>query len=122
MILGILALGLAYLFYIKDKNLPYLIANKASILYKISRNKWYIDELYQKLFVNNIKKISQFYAAIIDMKILDNLIIDGIARKCKILSNKVSALQTGFVYHYFAIMFMGIIFIFGYFLLKIFGL
>ena len=118
-ILGILAVSLAYLFYIKDKNFPKLISQKFSTLYKISQNKWYIDELYQIALVNNIKKISKFYYKVIDVKIIDNLIVDGFARRCKFAASKISKIQTGFIYHYFTVMFVGLLLILGYLLFGI---
>jgi NADH:ubiquinone oxidoreductase subunit 5 (subunit L)/multisubunit Na+/H+ antiporter MnhA subunit len=71
--------------------------------------------------VNNVKRISQFFSAVVDVKIIDNFIVDGFGRGCKFASNKISKIQTGFIYNYFTIMFVAFLLIVGYLLLSILG-
>ena len=73
LLIGIFAISLAYLFYIKNNNLPKLLSSKFSTLYKLSYNKWYFDEFYQNCLINPYKKLANFSWKIIDTKIIDGI-------------------------------------------------
>ena len=55
-------------------------------------------------------------AKLIDIKLIDKLMVDGLAALCKVFSRKIGAIQTGYVYNYFIIMFIGFFLIVGYFI------
>ena len=61
----------------KNTNLP---------LYNFLLNKWYIDELYEKIFVNPAKKIGSFFWKKGDIGIIDKFGPDGISKLIKIIS------------------------------------
>ena len=63
----------------KKTNLP---------LYNFLLNKWYIDELYEKVLVNPAKKIGSFFWKKGDIGIIDRFGPDGISKLVKIISNK----------------------------------
>src|SRR3989338_5792004 len=50
-IAGVLGIFLAYIIYFKDLERANVLKNKLYVLYQISFNKWWIDELYDRLFV-----------------------------------------------------------------------
>ena len=81
-------------------------------------NKFYIDELYDRLFVQSSKKLSVF----ID-KVLDDKIIDGFIMKSSInfvnLGKKVSMIQNANVRFYAATMLVGMTCIFIYLYIKL---
>ena len=108
LILGIIAIYLAYVFYLQKTNLPKIIADKFKIAYKISLNKWYFDEIYEVVFVAPIKSCGSFLWKFIDMKIIDG-VPNGAAAFCKIMSGKISKLQTGLIYNYALWMVLGLV-------------
>lgn len=108
MIVGVVAIALAYLFYIKKTNLPAKLASAAPLLYKISYNKWYFDEIYDCIFVKPIKKIGEFFWKIIDTKFVDGM-PNSAAAFCRVMSGKVSKLQTGYLYNYALWMALGVV-------------
>jgi NADH-quinone oxidoreductase subunit L len=108
LIIGGLGIMVAYLLYLNNKNLPNYISDRLKLIYRILLNKYYFDEIYNFLFVINIKKISNLF-----WKVVDNSIIDGIPNSMARLVYNVSrvsrSLQTGVIYHYSFFMFIGIL-------------
>ena len=87
-------------------------------LYNFLLNKWYIDELYEKIFVNSAKKIGSFFWKKGDIGIIDKFGPDGISKLVKNLSNKTGRLQTGFIYDYAFVMLLGLSILLTYLILK----
>jgi NADH-quinone oxidoreductase subunit L len=108
LIVGVIAIALAYFLYIKRTDLPKKIAAKFPRAYKISLNKWYFDEIYDAALVKPTKRIGNFLWRIIDVKIVDG-IPNSLAAFCRILSGKISKIQTGYIYHYCLWMVLGVI-------------
>ena len=108
LIIGLLGIVIAYVIYCNNKNLSNFISDKLKLIYRVLLNKYYFDEIYNLLFVSCIKKISNLF-----WKIIDNSIIDGIpnslARVAYNFSKVSRHLQTGVIYHYSFIMFIGIL-------------
>lgn len=109
LIVGVVAIYMAYYFYLKNTALPAKIASNFKVLYKISKNKWYFDEVYNVLLVSPMKKIGSFLWQKIDVKIVDGLGPNGIMLACKHASNKIVKVQTGFLFHYATWMVVGMI-------------
>ncbi len=66
---------------------------------RISFHKFYVDELYQYLFLKPIRRLANFTYNVIDRQIIDT-IIDGLAEVALTLSSLFKQLQTGKVGHY----------------------
>ena len=93
----------------KKTNLP---------LYDFLLNKWYIDELYEKVFISPAKKIGSFFWKKGDVGIIDKFGPDGISKLVKSISNKTGRLQTGFIYDYAFVMLLGLSILLTYLILK----
>lgn len=119
-IVGLIALALAYFIYIARPNLPQKLAKFFKPFYNISFNKWYFDEIYEALFVKPIKKLGLFFWNIIDKRIIDNLGPNGLASLSRFFSQQTSKIQTGYVYHYCLAMALGIILFLSYIIFTIF--
>ena len=115
LIVGVIAIALAYVFYLKKTNLPQKLANAFKALYKLSLNKWYFDEIYEVALVSPTRKLGNFLWRFVDMKIVDGL-PNGAAAFCKNMSARVSKLQTGYIYNYSMWMVLGLIVILFLFL------
>ena len=81
-------------------------------------NKWYIDELYEKVFVNPAKKIGSFFGKRRYIGIIDKFGPDGISKLIKTISSKTGRLQTGFIYDYAFVMLLGLSILLTYLILK----
>ncbi len=117
-VLVLISIPVSFYFYIlspkiledfKKTNLP---------LYNFLLNKWYIDELYEKVFVIPAKKIGSFFWKKGDVGIIDKFGPDGISKLVKIISNKTGRLQTGFIYDYAFVMLLGLSILLTYLILK----
>ncbi len=108
LIVGAVAIALAYLFYLVKTDLPAKLANSLKPLYKLSLNKWYFDEIYDCIFVRPTKKIGDFLWRIIDIKFVDGM-PNGLVTLCKKASSYTSKLQTGFVYNYALAIVLGVV-------------
>jgi NADH-quinone oxidoreductase subunit L len=109
MILGVIAIALAYFLYIAKPHLPAKIAKMFKLLYNISLNKWYFDEIYDKIFVQSLKKLSTNLWKFWDNKIVDGFGPNGFANACKIAAGRIAKIQTGYVYHYILAMSLGVV-------------
>jgi NADH-quinone oxidoreductase subunit L len=108
LIVGVSGIILAALFYLIKTDLPKKLADALQPFYKLSLNKWYFDEIYEKTLIQPIKKLGDFLWKIIDMKIVDG-VPNGAVALCKIASQKISKLQTGYIYSYSLWMILGLI-------------
>ena len=54
-VIALIGIGIAYLFYVKNPALPKQLAENFKGLYRLVYNKYYIDELYEILFVKSLK-------------------------------------------------------------------
>ncbi|WP_167755537.1 NADH-quinone oxidoreductase subunit L [Vitreimonas flagellata] len=63
-------------------------------------NKWYVDEIYDFIFVKGARAIGDIFWKWGDQKTIDGLGPDGVAATSRFFSRNLRRLQTGFVYHY----------------------
>ena len=77
-------------------------------LYNFLLNKWYIDEFYEKAFVNPAKKIGSFFWKKGDIGVIDRFGPDGISKVIKFISNKAVQFQSGYIYDYAFVMLIGL--------------
>ena len=93
----------------KNTNLP---------LYNFLLNKWFIDELYEQIFIKPTKKIGSFFWKQGDQGIIDKFGPDGISKLIKKISDKASLFQTGFIYDYAFAMLIGLSILLTYLILN----
>jgi NADH-quinone oxidoreductase subunit L len=107
--------GLAWLMYIGRPGMAAAWAKALRPLYLLSYNKWYFDELYDLIFVRPAFYLGRNLWKNGDGAIIDGVGPDGIAALTQRLSKRVSALQSGYVYHYAFAMLIGVVvFVTGY--------
>ncbi len=100
-------LGLAYVYYIQQPHLPAATAKAFRPIYLFFLNKWYIDELYDFLFVRPAFAIGRLLWKGGDGAIIDGT-IDGTANTVGWFTGKAVRLQTGYVYNYAFVMLIGV--------------
>jgi NADH-quinone oxidoreductase subunit L len=131
----------AYRFYVARPETPERLAAAARPAYRLVLNKYYVDELYDALFVNRAKNVGNaaaaFDLAIIDggvngtgwftrfsaevSRLWDLWVIDGLvnvmAFGVKVLSYPVRILQTGLVQMYALLIVLGVLIFMAYYLI-----
>ena len=116
-ILVVIAIPLSFYYYISNTKILEEIKNNTLPLYNFLLNKWYIDELYDSLFIKPTKKIGSFFWKKGDIGTIDRFGPDGISKLIKIISNKAGRLQTGFIYDYAFVMLIGLSILLTYLIL-----
>ena len=117
-VLVVISIPISFYFYILNPKVLEDFKNTNIPLYNFLLNKWYIDELYEKVFVNPAKKIGSFFWKKGDIGLIDKFGPDGISKLVKIISNKAGRLQTGFIYDYAFVMLLGLSILLTYLILK----
>ncbi|MEJ0063673.1 MAG: NADH-quinone oxidoreductase subunit L [Alphaproteobacteria bacterium] len=101
-------IGLAYVAYLAAPGLPAKFARAMGGLYRLVFNKYYIDELYDFLFVRTARRYGEALWRWGDDKVIDGFGPNGIAALAQRLAARASAMQTGYVYHYAFAMVIGV--------------
>jgi len=96
---GISGIAAAYVLYVKSPDLPDRLMNQWRTLYEGSLNKWYVDEAYDKAFVNPTFVLADRMWKKIDVAIIDNA-VNGVARGFAWWGWMARLIQTGETQNY----------------------
>lgn len=107
---------LAYLVYGNKRGVADAISKLFHPLYAFLKNKWYVDELYNLLFVRNAFAWGGIFWWVGDKNIIDRFGPDGVSSLSLALSRMASRLQTGYVYHYAFAMIVGLLLLMTWYL------
>ena len=139
-LIALAGIWLARLFYIQRTDLPGKLASSFSGLYQLVYRKYYMDEVYDALFVNRTKDLGSTLA-LFDARVIDGLgvdgtgwltrftsrlsiwwdtwIVDGLvnlaARMVWLFSILVRMVQTGLVSSYALLIVFGVLVVLGYY-------
>lgn len=86
---------------------------------KVLQNKWYVDELYQKIIVGPLNSLGSFLSNVFESSVVDG-IVNGVGRLINYGSRQLRFLQSGQVGSYVLLMVAGMVlfFVFQFFLRK----
>lgn len=115
--IAILGLLVARYMYITSPETPGRIVERFSGLYRLVFNKYWIDELYDFLFVNSIVEFSRFLWKKFDEAVIDG-IVNGVAAVVRTFGSVLRLLQTGLVKDYALSVLVGAMVVIGYLLLR----
>ncbi len=104
---------IAYLYYIAVPSLPAVTAKAFRPLYLFFLNKWYFDELYDRIFVRPTFWLGNFLWKVGDVKIINGL-IDGTAAAVYGVTQRTERIQTGDINHYAFAMLIGVALLISY--------
>ncbi len=104
----VLGFGLAWLFYIRRSDLPAKLAANQRPLYLFLLNKWYVDEIYEVVFVAPTKAIGRFLWKRGDGSVIDGF-LNGVAMGIVPFFTRLAGrAQSGYLFHYAFAMVLGI--------------
>jgi NADH-quinone oxidoreductase subunit L len=117
----LIGLGLAYAFYVARPETPGAIARANPALYRFLLNKWYFDDLYDRIIVRPALALGRTF-----WKAGDGATIDGghqrpCARLHPLVTRLAGRAQSGYVFHYAFAMVVGLIVLTLWLLLRSFG-
>ncbi|MDX8396066.1 MAG: NADH-quinone oxidoreductase subunit L [Mariprofundaceae bacterium] len=117
--LAIGGISLAYFMYFKETAMPAKIAAIFPGLHTFLLNKWYWDELYEKIFIKPARCLGTFLWQKGDLGMIDKgMIHSGIVDSIKSGAARLRIMQTGMVYHYAYAMVIGVFGFLTYLLLN----
>ena len=116
--LVIVGIAAAMWVYLKNPQIAEKTAQSFAGAYKTLANKYYVDELYDFLFVNPGKGLGRFLTKIVDKGIIDAILVDGSAKGVGALGRVMARWQTGYVRNYVMSIFVGVIVVSTYFFLR----
>jgi NADH-quinone oxidoreductase subunit L len=116
-VIALIGIGMAYLFYVKNPALPKMLAERWKGLYKLVFNKYYVDELYEILFISSLKNLGTGLWKGFDEFVIDGT-INGLAYLIGWLSGVMRKMQTGLVQNYAFSMIVGGIVLVAYYIMR----
>ena len=100
--------GTAYIMYIRRPEMPGRLAATNPGLYQFLLNKWYFDELYDRIFVRPALWVGRALWKGFDDWLIDETLSEGLGRRVQNVTSWVVKLQSGYLYHYAFAMLIGI--------------
>ena len=105
--IGLIGISLAILMYMQKKIDPSAIARSIQPLYLLSKNKWYIDEIYNSVFVLGSRRIARQVLEV-DAKIVDGVV--NLAGFVTVVSGEgLKYFENGKAQFYALVIFIGIL-------------
>ncbi|WP_417241445.1 NADH-quinone oxidoreductase subunit L [Celeribacter sp.] len=99
----------AWMFYIKDTTLPKRLAASQPVLYDFLLNKWYFDELYERIFIRPALALGRFFWKRGDQDTIDGA-INGVALGIiPFFTRLAGRAQSGYLFTYAFAMVLGIV-------------
>jgi NADH-quinone oxidoreductase subunit L len=101
--------GIAYLLYVRRPALPARIAAGAAGLQRLLANKYYVDELYDAVFVRPLVRLSdRVLFRVVDAGLIDGVAVNGLAQSVRgAASGGLKYLQSGLAQSYVVSMLVG---------------
>jgi NADH-quinone oxidoreductase subunit L len=106
---------IAYALYLQKPQAPHALVRQFPWLYKLLYNKYYVDEIYNAVFVNPMIRSSEIVYKNFDLKVIDGT-LNGSASAANWSGKVLSYLQTGFIKDYALIFLVGIVIVIGFLL------
>ena len=116
-VIALTGISIAATMYMKNTSLPKKFTDTFPTLHRAVYNKWYIDELYDFMFVNPCKALGRFLWKGFDVLVVDG-IVNGVANVVMAFSGVFRLFQSGYIYSYAISMTLGVVLIIGYYVFK----
>ena len=113
--LALAGIYVAWLFYIRFPHWPGKLAGLFAVPYRLFVRKYYFDEVYQAVFAGGARITGNTLWQWGDVRIIDDFMVNGIARMVRRFSALIRKLQTGYLYHYAFAMIIGLLLLLGVF-------
>ena len=116
-VIALVGIAIAFTMYVKNTELPGKFVATFPTLHRAVFNKWYVDEIYDYVFVNPCKMAGQFLWKGFDVLVIDG-VVNGVANVVMGFSGIFRYMQSGYIYNYAFSMALGVVVMLGYFIFK----
>jgi NADH-quinone oxidoreductase subunit L len=113
----LIAILVAYRFYVRDLRIPKRLAEKYKSAYRVLLNKYYVDELYAKVIVNPLMNLALLLWKQFDVLVIDGA-ANGIASLVKGVGSVIRRTQTGYLRNYALSLIFGATLILVYYIFR----
>ena len=117
LVAGLAGIGLATVMYLWRTSWPRRTATRLRPLYLFLLNKWYFDELYDRIFVRPALYLGRGLWKAGDQDTIDAVGPDGLAAATRDIARRFGRMQSGYVYHYAFAMLIGVVLLVSWYLL-----
>jgi NADH-quinone oxidoreductase subunit L len=114
-VVAVVGVLLAFVIYLGRPIKAEAIGRPKNALHRLLLRSYYVDELYDRLFVRPIYALSVFCARTFDLGLIDG-IVNGVGRLVVSWAQVMRRLQTGYVMNYALTMLLGAVAVVGFFL------
>jgi len=104
----LIGFAVAWYMYMVDTRAPKRLAEQNAGLYQFLLNKWYFDELYDRIFVRPALWLGNALWKGFDDWLVDRTLTEGLGDRVRDVTSRVVKLQSGYLYHYAFAMLIGI--------------
>ncbi|MEO1660426.1 MAG: NADH-quinone oxidoreductase subunit L [Pseudomonadota bacterium] len=111
LIVTVIGFVIATFTYLFNRGVGKKLADNGGPLHALFANKWYFDEIYNATLIRGAAWFGDIFK-MSDKKVVDGLGPDGIASLVRWSSRRLSAMHTGYLYHY-AFVIIGAALVFG---------
>ncbi len=117
-LVAVVGIALAYFFYVARPSIPQSLARSTHPIFSLLANKYYVDELYQAIFVKPALMLADGFTIGCDKLLIDGVLVDGTAKAVGWVGQRLSQLQSGYLRHYALATFIGVLVVISYFFLR----
>jgi NADH-quinone oxidoreductase subunit L len=111
---GLLGILMAYFLYLLKPEIPKNLAERFKAFYELLLNKYYVDEIYQAVFVDTCLMFATFCHAIWDVVVIDG-IVNGAGFLAKAVGGGLRQVQTGKLQGYALTILFGVVVVVAYY-------
>lgn len=104
----LLGIFLAWVCYIAIPSIPGVLAKYLAWIYRLLMNKYGFDWFNEHVFMSGTKKLGRLFYNVGDQTLIDGVVVNGSGRTINWLALKTRVMQNGYLYHYVAIMLLGL--------------
>jgi len=115
-LMGLGGIAAAYYCYVASPGLPDRLAQQWQRAYRLSLNKWYVDEAYDRMLVRPTLRLADRLWASVDVAVIDGA-VNGLARGIAWCGWLLRLVQSGQTQHYAFGMALGAVLILSAYLL-----
>ena len=116
--LALAGVGTAWYTCLKRPELGEQIGERLSGLRTVLVNKYYFDEVYQRVFAGGAQGTGKALWRIGDEAVIDGALVNGTARSVGWIAGVVRHVQSGYLYHYAFAMVIGLAVLLGWFIMR----
>ncbi len=106
--LTLLGIFLAWVCYVAAPNIPSVLAKRFAWVYALLINKYGFDWFNENVLMRGTKGLGKLFYQVGDQALIDGMIVNGSSRTVGWLALKTRVMQNGYLYHYIAVMLLGL--------------